>query len=154
MNKKGWLILVTSALVFPVFAGDGQKCTADAQTCINYMAEKFAGKGWLGVELDHGHSGVLEINRVVPNSPAEKAGIKAGDILVAVEGIRYDADQEAQSEVYKKVKPGREVTYLIGSKSGTEREVKVTLAEMPDDVKAKWIGYHILESHCEMAAVN
>jgi hypothetical protein len=40
--------------------------------------------------------------------------------------------------------PGQEITYTI-KRVGEDREVQLTLAPMPADVLAQWIGHHMLE---------
>ena len=43
------------------------------------------GKPWLGVNADE-TAGRLLVSRVTPESPAEKAGIKRGDVVVGIGG--------------------------------------------------------------------
>ncbi len=40
--------------------------------------------------------------------------------------------------------PGQEITYTI-TRDGSNREVNLTLAPMPADVLAKWIGQHMMD---------
>lgn len=153
MSVKSLITAACFAVVPAVFAGGGEKCSSDAQSCINYMAEKFADKGWLGVELDHDDSGTLVVVSVIEGSPAEAAGIHVGEGLVALNGVRFDADEAVKREAYKQLKPGAQVTYTLSTATG-DRDIKVTLGKMPEDVKAKWIGLHMLDQHTEVAAVN
>ena len=53
---------------------------------------------WLGIAAEE-QSGRLFVTRVSPESPADEAGIKAGDIILAVggDGVR------TQAEFYRKV---------------------------------------------------
>lgn len=48
-----------------------------------------AGKPWLGVNAEDSKGGLL-VNRVMPQSPAEAAGIKRGDRIIAVDGVAPD----------------------------------------------------------------
>ncbi len=146
--------LVVCALTVPVLAGEG-KCTADAQKCINSIAEHAKNKGWLGVELDESkYEHALVITKVVPASPAAKANLKAGETLVSLNGVSC-SDHEAMKAVYADaVKPGKTVTYTIAGKNGHERQVRVTLGHMPEEIVAKWLGHHMLSQHSEVAYVN
>ena len=153
--KRIAYFLILTALVSPIFAGEGHKCTADAQTCINKIAKDAMSKGWMGIELDEAkYETALVITKVIPGSPAEKAELKPGDTLVALNGVKYKSDEAAMKEVYKQVKPGNVVTYTVGDSHGKQREVKLTLGKMPEEVIAKWLGSHMLSQHAEVAYIN
>jgi S1-C subfamily serine protease len=152
-SKNLWLVVaLAAALVTPAAAGE--KCTADTQTCLNMMAEKMANKGWIGVELDTDEeTGALTIKVVVEDSPAQAAGFKAGDKLVAINGVVIaEADEQAMKATWSEMKPGKVVTCTLG-RGNKQKEVDVTLAKLPEDVMAKWIGGHMLE-HATMATAQ
>lgn len=44
------------------------------------------GSGWLGVQLEMGEGGTAVVQSVVEGSPAEKAGLQAGDVFQRVDG--------------------------------------------------------------------
>ena len=44
----------------------------------------------------------------------------------------------------KEWKPGQSVTYTV-KREGVDREITLTLAPMPADVMARWIGEHMKE---------
>ncbi|OHB75253.1 MAG: hypothetical protein A2Z34_07820 [Planctomycetes bacterium RBG_16_59_8] len=94
-------------------------------------ASKPAGKPWLGVTITvSDDEKVLSITGVVAGSPAEKAGLKAGDILVEVNGKAIDGDQ-AFAEAVLKTKPGDCLKICV--KRGESREtVEVTLGTRPE----------------------
>lgn len=46
-------------------------------------------KPWMGISIDKGSHGVL-INAVLPNTPAERVGFKAGDEIFALDGKPVD----------------------------------------------------------------
>ena len=142
-------VLVLS-LAVPAFAG-GEKCTASTQECLDYMAKNYKGKGWIGVEIESSDEAGLVLKAVMPDSPAEKAGLKAGDVLVAVNGIAYTKENhEKLGEMKKSMLPGAEFTFTVrhGEK---EKDVAMTLGEMPEEVLAKMIGVHMID-HATMQA--
>ena len=152
MDRRAlWVLAVMLALAFALlttaFAGDYSKCTMSTQECLDHMTAKFKEHGWMGIEMEiDDETSVRTIIRVIPNSPAEKAGFQIGDVLVALNGIRFGKEHE---ETLMKVrdrqmKPGSEVTYTV-ARSGYERQIPVTLAAAPPDVLAIWIGRHMLE---------
>ena len=115
------------------------------------MSGKLKSSGWVGLEYEPGPlSGIgYQVMRVVPGSPAEKAGIQAGDVLYALNGVKLGSDnQDALAKTRKEWKPGQSVTYTV-KRAGADREITLTLAPMPADVMAKWIGEHMLE-HAQM----
>ena len=151
MHRHIWLILAALAIlaVMPVFAhgdhGDHGKCTYSTQECLDHMANKLKNSGWVGVELETDNSDGYEVTKVVPGSPAESAGILAGDVLVALNGVSLNKDNDdALMKARKEWKPGQTVTYTI-KRNGNERQVTLPLGSWPADALAKMIGMHMLE---------
>jgi len=97
-------------------------------------------KGWLGADVqdvtkaeadklgwDTPHGAKLGV--VASGSPADKAGLKTGDIIVAVDRTMLDTSSEVDAAIAAK-RPGAEVRLQVLS-GGRERPVTVTLAERP-----------------------
>lgn len=150
MPRNAWLrniAIVVGIAVIPVLAGEhGKKCTSTTQECLDHMSAKMKNSGWVGLELEPNEElGTLTVVKVVPGSPAAAAGIQPGDVLYSLNGVRMTEDnQEALAKARKEWKPGQSVTYTI-KRNGADREVTLTLAPMPADVLAKWVGHHMLE---------
>lgn len=150
MFKKKLLTTILPVIVAigPVIAGDyAKKCTASTQECLNKMAEKMKKSGWVGVELDVEATGGkgYKVEKVIPGSPAESAGIQPGDVLYALNGVTIaEENEEALKKVRKEWLPGQSVTYTI-KRAGADRDVTLTLGAMPADVMAKWVGQHMIE---------
>jgi S1-C subfamily serine protease len=64
---------------------------------------------------------------VLAGSPAARAGLLAGDVLVAVNGAAV-ADLKAYSDLLKTFAPGQQVMLTI-QRAGAHQQVAVTLAE-------------------------
>ncbi len=157
MRRFKWLALVAVALVaaLPVLAGgDHKKCTYSTQECLDHMAAKMKTSGWVGVELDFDEAtGVPTVTKVIPGSPAQAAGIMPGDVLVALNGTRIGSGHgEPLKKAREDWEPGQAVTYTI-KRDGQDRQVDLTLAPMPADVMAAWIGNHMLE-HVSVATAE
>ncbi len=146
--KRSWFILAIAALalsVVSVVAGEGYKCDASTQDCLDQMAANLQKKGWVGIKLDETDDGRLEITEVIADSPAVKAGFMAGDILVALDGIEFaEENHEAMMKAKKAHHPGSKVTYTV-ERNGKTRDLNVKLAKVPQDVLAQWIGGHMLQ---------
>src|SRR5574339_5081 len=78
-------------------------------------------------------SGAL-IARVEPGSPADKAGLKPGDVVLAFNGQEID-DPNKLPRLVAATKPGQSATLRIW-RNGKAEEVKFTAAELVAEAKA------------------
>ncbi len=101
-------------------------------------------RGWLGVSVQpltpelskqfklKGQKGVL-VGDVTADSPAERAGIKRGDVITGYNGKEVD-DPAGLRNMVANTPPGREVALKIVHDGKTET-VKVTVAELPAEMQ-------------------
>jgi serine protease Do len=142
INIKGEVIGINTAIV-----AEGQglgfaipinlaKWVAD-----QLMAKGRVVRGWLGVVIQEITPEIAEtigvkegilISQVAPGSPAEKAGLKVGDIIVAIDGEKVREVRELQFRIMK-TPPGTEVTLTI-LRGGKEQTIKAKVGEMPEEV--------------------
>jgi len=148
---RRWLLVIAVGGAFAGAAalagGTTKQCTMPLQECLDRMSANLKSTGWVGIEFDNQTvtDGGYRVERVVPGSPAAHAGLQPGDILYALNGVRIAQEKyEALAAARKEWKPGQSVTYTI-KRSGVDREIKLTLAPMPADVMARWIGEHMKE---------
>lgn len=87
-----------------------------------------AAPGWLGVLVRDADDGVL-IEEVTADSPAEDAGLKAGDIILAVDDTAMESVAQLV-ETIQSYAAGDTVTLTVLT-DGDETSVEVTLAERP-----------------------
>jgi len=128
-------------------AGEHGKCTKSAEECAAHMKETYQTRGWMGVELDQNEDGSLRVTSIVPNSPAEKAGLKADDAVVSVNGATLSKD--TTEKVMMKGDDWKiGDTLALGIKRGEAiSTVKVTLARIPEALLAKMIETHARDYH-------
>ncbi len=97
-------------------------------------------RGYLGVRAvdlsadekkELGVKGGLKLEEVVPGSPADKAGFKAGDVVVAIDGRGVDAAQDVRI-IVAAAGPGASLEFDV-LRDGKKRTIKVTLARHPED---------------------
>src|SRR5581483_9007632 len=104
---------------------------ADARPAFAQSAPAPTARPWLGVSMakDPGGAGGVLVDRVVHGSPAEVAGLRAGDRIVRIGGARVAAGDAVVEAVAAHV-PGDSlgVTYL---RDGHEVTVVVHLAPFP-----------------------
>ena len=138
VDAKGQVIGVNSAI-----ASLGQTSTGQQQGSIGLgfaipinqakrVAEEIISTGksshpiiGVSVDLTYNGPGAL-VKKVNPGGPSDKAGIKAGDIIVKVDG-RTVADSTEMVVAIRTHAPGDTITITVKDASGT-RDVQVTLA--------------------------
>lgn len=97
--------------------------------------------GWLGVILDEDAEGRPMVSEVVPDSPASKAGIKAGDVLLAVDDKVTDT-VEALVQTVGAREAGSKVKIKL-RRDGKELVVEVELGTRPADLGAPPQGVRV-----------
>ncbi|UCE19353.1 MAG: DegQ family serine endoprotease [Gemmatimonadota bacterium] len=75
------------------------------------------------------------VGNVTPGGPADKAGIKRGDVIIEVDGSKIK-DSTQLRNVVAAVKPGTQV-HITLLRDGKEMKVSAELAERPTEVGAK-----------------
>jgi serine protease Do len=101
---------------------------------------------WLGVGLQDLTQDLMEhfqlkqkegalISQVYEGSPAEKASLKVGDIILSIDGTKIKDSQEVVHEVLKK-KVGQKIELEI-LREGKTFKVQIALAKMPAEPKEK-----------------
>ena len=99
------------------------------------------------LEIPSNTKGIL-VAQVVPNSPAEKAGLKAnetiispdsgnymlgGDIIISVEGFPIRSMEELLSYMSDNVRPGDQITLEVISFNGQRRDVNISVGSRPQN---------------------
>ena len=144
---------VLAALVAaPGWSGDDdhdyakKKCSAEVDVCVRGMVDSLSKKGWIGIEWQD-EDEIPMLTQVVPGSPAEAAGLRRGDSVLAFNGISTSAGEEAVwKETKKSMVPGKTITLTI-ERAGVKKDVDVLLVALPRHVMAQWIGNHVLDHH-------
>ena len=81
-----------------------------------------------GVSFEIGERGDIEVKAVIPGSPAATAGVKTGEALVAVDGVKaVPRDLLRQRDRFRR--DGREVVLTLRS-DGRDRQVKLKLRRL------------------------
>jgi S1-C subfamily serine protease len=113
------------------------------------MTAKLQTKAWLGIEYETNDHGNWVVEEVYADSPAQKAGFEKGDVLLAIDDVKYSKDnKEALSAVYAGLKPGSSATYWV-KRQGEKVKLEATLGSVPKDLQAKWINEHMAKDHPE-----
>lgn len=150
VNIRGEVIGINTAIFAPtgVFAGIGFAIPVNrVKDIMDQLIEKGrVVRGWLGVEILSVNEvmakqfglakaeGVV-VNGVQPGSPAEKGGLKRGDVIVSFNG-KPTPTQEILVENVGKTPPKTKVKMGI-IRDGKSQELSITTAEMPSDPSAE-----------------
>lgn len=104
----------------------------------------------IGVTVSYDHPRGLALTAVYPGTPAEKAGLKVGEVITAVDGA--SAAGEAQQTAVDAIKgeAGSEVTLTVLDAGGGTREVTVTRAA----VEGRLVRYELLPNGVGYVAVT
>lgn len=86
-------------------------------------------RGWVGAAVGMNEEGRVEIGEIDPDSPAELAKLREGDIILKLDGKDITSREQLGAEVRKR-KPGQTVTLKI-ERDGKPMDVKVKLGDYP-----------------------
>ncbi len=87
--------------------------------------------GWIGLSTQPG-DGALRIQAIAPDSPAQKAGLKEGNLVLSVNNQKLATPAEF-SELIRNRRAGELVTLKIRTASGAERIIEVKLGQRPQE---------------------
>jgi serine protease Do len=95
-----------------------------------------------------GKEGAL-ISQIYGGSPAEKAGLKVGDVVIEVDGVKVTNSQDVVREVLKK-QVGQKVNFVL-LREGKRTEISLTTAQMPEKIEERgpvkpareWFGLRV-----------
>ncbi len=90
--------------------------------------------GWLGVFLGESEDGRPAVTEVVADSPADKAGVRAGDVLLAIDGQELTTVEGVVEAVGGK-EAGSKVKLTV-RRDGKNQVIEVKLGTRPADAEA------------------
>lgn len=116
-----------------LFSGTGDPYTTfltadEYQGMLDSYSGEFEG---IGVMMSVSASNNIEIISVVEDTPAQKAGIKDGDLIIAVDGVRYTGSQLQEATNAMRGEKGTEVTLTI-SRNGVMSEYTIVRAPISE----------------------
>lgn len=129
-------------------------CPKSAEECLSAMAASIQRKGYLGIETEKDDYGRYRVVRVASYSPARKAGFRAGDVLLALNGTSlYGDDKKALKAIKSELTVGSVVSYKV-EREGKKTVIEGILGKVPEDVMAQWIGEHMLDQHAHIEVAS
>jgi serine protease Do len=149
LNDDGQVVGMNTAIISPTGGsiGLGFAVPADmVQTIVADLADDGeVQRGWLGVQIGPVSEDVIAalglddangtmIEGVMDDTPAKKAGIQKGDIVIAVNGSAIDGPRDLTRAIAGDM-PGSKVEITV-LRRGDEQTFEVTLAERGEDEPA------------------
>jgi serine protease Do len=144
-NSNGDVIGVNTAIYSPSggSVGIGFDIPADtAKMVVAQLKDKgFVTRGWMGVQVQPVTQDIADsmglkqargalVAEPQPNSPAAKAGVQAGDVVVAVNGNDVKDSRDLARRI-SETAPGTSVKLDI-IRQGEQKTIDLTLAKMPE----------------------
>jgi serine protease Do len=147
-NLNGEVVGINTAIFSPSGGSVGIAFAIPASTAKevvhDLMTSGTVNRGWLGVEIQPVNDEIAEslglsgtkgalVSNAQDDSPGKKAGIKAGDVITAVDGKTVDGPREL-ARIIGDTAPGKEVEVTLW-RNGASENVKLTLGELKPDQK-------------------
>jgi Do/DeqQ family serine protease len=146
VNTNGELVGINSQILSPSGGNIGIGFAIPANMARSVMDQLLKGgkvrRGMLGLTIQpvtadlasslglSNARGAL-VSSVQPGSPAERAGVRRGDVITAFNGVPVSDSNSLRNQVAR-TQPGTEVALTI-SRDNREQQVRVTLGELPAD---------------------
>ncbi len=149
VNTRGELVGINSQILSPVGYNIGIGFAVPANMARNVMDQLVTTgtvkRGMLGVTVQSVDADMAKslglsqvsgaiVSDVNPDSPAAQAGLKAGDVILALNGKTVDSSNSLRNHIAP-LGPDATVTLRI-ARDGSERDVTVKLAELQSDRSA------------------
>ena len=146
------LILVASIAAAALMAQE-PKCNGAARDCDQEIRQMLSGRRYFGATIEDRNPGLV-IKSVHPNSPAERAGLKPGDRLIAVNGksLTQASGREFKQHIADARSSGR--LLMIVSRHGTYSRVNARLEPYTKEQMQKIIAAHLAQSHTTTAGAQ
>lgn len=149
-NLKGEVVGINTAIIQ---GGQGIGFATPihlAKSVLGQLKEKGkVTRGWLGVYIQRltpdlaeslsvpGKKGAL-VADVTKDGPAEKAGIRSGDVIVSFDGKSVESEHDLP-QIVASTTPGKKVEVIV-IRDGKERKVPVSITEMEPEAEHKRAG--------------
>jgi serine protease Do len=134
-NMDGQVIGVSTAIVSPSGGSVGIGFAIPAEIVSDVVAKLRAHgsieRGWLGVSVEDTEKGGVVIDGVEHDGPALHAGVRAGDVVLALNGDHIDSARSLIRAVAA-IPPGN-LVHLTVRRQGHEVELPVTIGLRPPE---------------------
>jgi C-terminal processing protease CtpA/Prc len=147
------IFFVASLAAATLFAGDEPKCNGTARDCEQQIRHMLSGRRYFGATIQDKNPGLV-VKSVIDNSPAARAGLQAGDRLIALNGksLTQATGREFKQLIADARDTGR--VWMIISRRNVYKKVETRLEPYTKEQIAKIIGAHLSQSHTNNAGAG
>lgn len=112
----------------------------------NSLIEQTQGEySGIGVYVSVSDNNKIVVVAPIEDTPAEKAGLKTGDYIIAVNGIAYSGDELSDAVSVMKGKPGTDVSITISRMTKDNEELIFDVVITRQNIKIATIKHEMLE---------
>ncbi len=139
-------IFIVAFVAAAVAIAEEPRCTASARECDQQIRQFLSGRRYLGATVEDRNPG-LAIKSVHPNGPAARAGLRADDRLIAVNG--RSLTQATTREFKQIIADAREtgILWIIIGRGGRYMRVQARLEPYTKEQVNKIVAAHLAQSH-------
>jgi predicted metalloprotease with PDZ domain len=150
MTRRISRLLIVALVATLAIRADEPKCSASARDCDEQIRKFLAGRRYLGATIEE-HNPGLVIKSVAPDGPAARAGLKAGDRLIAVNN--RSVTQATTRELKQIIADARETgrLWIILARRGAYARVEARLEPYSKAQIDKIVAAHLSQSHAPAA---
>jgi predicted metalloprotease with PDZ domain len=142
-TSRLFLILLAAA---SLLHAQEPRCTASARECDEQIRQFLGGRRYLGATIDDRNPGLV-IKSVIPGGPAARAGLRAGDRLIAVNGksVTKASTREFKQIIADARENGR--LWIILARAGKYSRIEARLEPYSREQLNKIVAAHLAQSH-------
>lgn len=140
--RSSVLAFATAVALLPAAVAAEDQCPLPLHECLEQYTQMRA-RPWMGVVVEtDSTTGERRIESVTPGEPADRAGVKPGDVLESINGLA-PKDWFAGKAGWK---PGDKAQLAV-KRDGQLLKLDWTLSPIGDERLANLMGAHILGGH-------
>lgn len=137
-----WALALALLLIAPIAARAAEpKCPLELAACLGQY-DIMRERPWLGVEVYGDSLERFIIIKVVPGSPAQRAGIRPGDVLQTIGG-KPPKEWFAGKAGWIDGETGEIAVW----RGGRTKSLRLPYEAIPEELLARMVGVHMLEGH-------
>lgn len=151
-SRLTFFVTALTVLSAAAYAQDNpKKCTQSARECEQQIRQMLTGRMYLGVLLEELTPG-LAVKAVVPDSPAERADLRTGDKLIAVNGHSMKEASIADFKALLGTTKQPRHMWMLVQRHGAFHRLDVWLQPYSTTMIDKIVAQHLAQSHTMTAS--